>query len=292
MTGMPRTNLVMEPTSADSLGEGALGVLEQMAGRLNDLEARSRQLAADYQHLDEQFRLAGQIQQAMLPDSATALGSVRVHAIYRPLDRISGDIYDIVRLDETRVGVSLADAAGHGLPAALLTVFIKRLLRGKEIVNGSYRIVPSNEILRRLNRELRETRLAQCPYVTAMHAVYDETSRRLTIARGGMPYPVLMPACGPPRELRSEGGLIGAFDAADFQALHVPLKPGDRVAFFSDGLTALLNGHGTAPLPWLAQRAEESLEQIVGAIENLAAQTPAAAWHGDDITLIAIRIQN
>ncbi|UCG16350.1 MAG: serine/threonine-protein phosphatase [Phycisphaerales bacterium] len=299
MSDLPYPMSSHESSATRSIGDGLLSVLESMAGHLTDLEQKSRELTANYQHLDEQIHLASQIQRALLPDAGHGPRGARVSTLYRPVDRVSGDIYDIVRLDETNVGISLADAAGHGVPAALLTVFIKRVFKGKEIHAGSYRIVPPDEILNRLNRELNETRLKHCPYVTALHAVYSEHLRRLTFARGGTPYPVLIPAGGAPRQLISRGGLIGAFDGGDFECVDVDLHPGDRILFFTDGLTALLCGSdGAAPgdditrIPWFAEFAQYPFETFLTRIDRLIDETPPGAWHGDDITVVAMEVEN
>ncbi len=283
------------PTYA--IAEGLFGVLEHMAEHLTDLEDKGRALTANYQHLDEQISLASQIQRALLPREPIASAGLELRTLYRPVDRVSGDLYDIVRLDETRLGISLADATGHGVGAALLTVFLKRIFQGKEIQNGSYRIVPPDEILRRLNGELHAMRLRQCPYVTALHAIYDESQRRLTFARGGMPLPVYVPADGGPRQVFSSGPLVGAFADSRFETVEMDLAPGDRILFFTDGLSALLCGrdphapsHDLTKLPSLTAALHLPLDCLLTRIHKLIDHTPASAWHGDDITLIALDV--
>jgi sigma-B regulation protein RsbU (phosphoserine phosphatase) len=291
----PMANGNANPTYA--IAEGLFGVLEHMAEHLTDLENKGRALTANYQHLDEQISLATQIQRALLPHESVASTGAELRTVYRPVDRVSGDIYDIVRLDETRLGISLADATGHGVGAALLTVFIKRIFQGKEIENGSYRIVPPDEILRRLNRELLGMRLRQCPYVTALHAVYDESQRRLTFARGGMPLPVYVPVGGTPRQIGSGGPLVGAFADSRFETVEMNLAPGDRILFFTDGLSALLCGrnpqapsHDLTQIPSFAEALRLPIDSFLTHIHKLIDHTPSSAWHGDDITLIALDV--
>ena len=66
---------------------------------------------------------------------------VRFHTLFRPAGYVSGDLYDIMRLDETHVGFYMADAVGHGMPAALLTMFIKNALVTKQIGPEGYRLL-------------------------------------------------------------------------------------------------------------------------------------------------------
>lgn len=285
------------PSTSGSIGAGLLAMLERMAGELTDLEQKSRELAAGYEHLDEQIRLATQVQRDLLPGPRFAAHGAEVQALYRPADRVSGDIYDVVRLDETHVAISIADATGHGVPAALLTVFIKRSFKGKEIFNGSYRIVPPDEILLRLNRDILDAHLSRCRFVTALHAVYDESRRRLHYARGGMPYPIVIPAAGPARPLPGGGGLIGVFETNHFESIEVTLNAGDRVLFFTDGLSALIHGRdckNCSPdiirTDWFSESARLPADELFAGIDQLLQDTPPDDWPEDDITVIALDV--
>lgn len=299
MSDLPYPFTPYDDTTTSSIADGMLGVLEHMAEHLTDLEQKGRALTANYQHLDEQIQLASQIQRAMLPDPATAPLGVTLRSLFRPVDRVSGDIYDVVRLDESHVGVSIADATGHGVPAALLTVFIKRAFKAKETFNGSYRLLRPAETLGRLNRELREMRMRQCPYITALHAVYDEIARRLTFARGGLPYPVLIPAGGSARQLCSHGALLGALPDDHFEEIEIDLNPGDRLLFFTDGLTSLLCGrdrnapaHDITRIPWFAEAANLPLDTLITSIDDLRHNASPASWCRDDITLVGLEIES
>jgi len=224
---------------AETVGLPAIGgrsadvaTLQALVGRLqrqvNDLQRQRHELSTGFNHLDEQIRLASQVQQDLLPQSV-AIDGLEVHTLYRPVDRVSGDIYDITRLDETHLGISMADASGHGMPAALLTCMLKRSFRGKDIFRDSYEILDPSEVLRRVNQDLLDTNFRQCQFVTGMYAVYYHPARTLTFARGGQPYPLLVRQGCPPRQLVTEGPLIGAFEAADFQSMTVYLEPGDTL---------------------------------------------------------------
>ncbi|MCJ7730115.1 MAG: SpoIIE family protein phosphatase, partial [Sedimentisphaerales bacterium] len=78
--------------------------------------------------LTEQLRLAGQVQRDFLPSYLPDNDRLRWAAIFLPAECVSGDIYDVARLDEQHIGFYIADVVGHGMPAALLTIFIKQAL--------------------------------------------------------------------------------------------------------------------------------------------------------------------
>ncbi len=195
-----------------------------------------------------QLRLASQVQREFLPETLSALGPVRFDLVFRPVDYVSGDIYDVQRLDEEHVGLALADASGHGIPAALLTVYIKRALRGKEIEQGTYRLLPPDEVLARLNTELLDAHLTECPFVAAAYAVLNLRTLELQLARGGTPLPLLRRADGEVVPLDCVGSVVGVLPDAHFECRSVQLAPGDAVLLYSDGLERVVAPQATPRL--------------------------------------------
>jgi serine phosphatase RsbU (regulator of sigma subunit) len=246
---------------------------------------------------DEQIRLAGQIQNDLLPEPITDTGPLSISTLYLPADFVSGDTYDINRLDEDRFGFSLADATGHGLPAALLAILVKNSLRGKEIYDGSYRIVEPDELLRRINDELLTSNLRQCHFITALHAIFDRTINEIRWARGGVPYPLFFREGEPPRQIRSAGSLIGAFGNQTYEVARIGMRPGDVLLFHTDGLEALLLGRDACQgddallnTEWVRGLTQVGPEDALDQIRRLAAKRDPAEWSRDDITAIALRM--
>src|ERR1700729_2181201 len=121
---------------------------------INQLRKRDEALNFYMARLDEEMRLAARLQQDFLPKSLPQLGGVRFHTLYRPAGYVSGDLYDVMRLDECHVGFYIADAVGHGMPAALLTMFIKNALVTKQIDPSGYRLLTPGETMAKLNESL------------------------------------------------------------------------------------------------------------------------------------------
>ncbi len=208
-----------------------------------------------------QLRLASQVQREFLPAKLPRYGPLSFQTVFRPADYVSGDIYDIQRLDEDHVGIALADATGHGIPAALLTVFIKRALRGKEIHNGVYRILQPDEVLSRLNDDILDANLSECRFVAAVYAVVNIRTLVAAVARGGAPFPILRRVDGRMEILRPAGGVVGVLPEATFEVEVVKLAPGDSLVLYTDGLEKLVVPQGsTNALAQAFQRAASVIE--------------------------------
>ncbi len=183
-----------------------------------------------------QLRLASQLQREFLPQALPRYGAVSFRALYRPADYVSGDIYDVQRLDEHHVGIAIADATGHGIPAALLTVFVKRALRGTEIRRGGDRILPPDEVLAHLNREILEADLSECRFVAAAYGVLNTRTLELSVARGGAPCPILRHADGTTELVRTDGSVVGILPEPTFEVATLQLQRGDALMLYTDGL--------------------------------------------------------
>jgi sigma-B regulation protein RsbU (phosphoserine phosphatase) len=219
----------------------ALGPLvRNLQAELDHTRNLNAKAARTIEELDEEMRLAARLQRDFLPRRLPEVGAARFGMLYRPASWVSGDIYDIVRLDETHVGFYVADVVGHGMPAALLTMFIKKALQTKRIVGNSYQIVPPDVSLKELNTDICEQNLSSCQFCTAIYAVMDTQSLQLSFARGGHPEPVIIRPDGEIRRLWVEGSLLGVFPDEDFAAQQVQLWPGDRLLLYTDGAEPIL----------------------------------------------------
>lgn len=210
---------------------------DSLEQRNSEISSINERLEEAYARLDSELRLAQKLQTSLLPQSLPEISGVSFATKFVSSGRVAGDFYDIFRLDETHVGFYIVDAIGHGVPAALLTVFIKKGIKTKEIRGNSYRIIPPDEVLTNLNNDLISQDLSESPFVTICYCVYDTESRILEYARGGHPYPILVSAAGAAQELQAEGALLGIVEEK-FAAEKVAMAAGDRLVLYSDGVDA------------------------------------------------------
>src|ERR1700722_12526577 len=148
------------------------------------LRRKSDMLNFHMSRLDGELRLAARLQQDFLPKSIPQIGRVHFHTLFRPAGYVSGDFYDVMRLDEKNIGFYIADAVGHGVPAALLTMFIKHALATKQITKNGYRLLSAGETITRLNETLIEQQLSAATFATALYGTINVETLEFTFARG------------------------------------------------------------------------------------------------------------
>ncbi len=263
---------------------------DALAAKTSELQRANRRLSAIHQQHEMELDLARRIQESFLPQSLPHLSGVRFAVKYKPCDRVGGDFYDVFRLDEHHVGFYIADAMGHGVPASLLTVFVKKGVHAKEITGNSYRLVPPNEVLQRLNRDMLEQALSENPFITMAYVLYNTREQTLQFSRAGHPYPLYLPADGPPRHWQIEGSLLGVFDV-HFRLQKHMLNPGDKVLLYTDGM----DGAGFADMPLGLPSLLAALEAyrglgITDLVERLALDLFAHGRQSDDLTVLGMEV--
>lgn len=213
--------------------------LAAMRREVKVLTTQQQGLCSQIGKLDEELRMAAQLQREFLPGELPDLAQLSFHVLYRPAGYVSGDIYDIQRLDEHHIGFFVADAVGHGVPAALMTVYIKRSLRGKRIDPSApkgYSLLTPAQLLAQLNADMIATQNGKVRFATACYGVLDLRTMELTVARAGHPFPMLLRGADEHVEtVEPEGGLLGVFEDEAYDEQNVQLQPGDRLLIYSDG---------------------------------------------------------
>ena len=126
-------------------------IVRQTQLEMHHMQRLGRHLNRQFAEVDQDMRLASRLQQEFLPQTLPQIDGFRFSVVYRPASWVSGDIYDIARIDEKHVSFYVADAVGHGMAASLMTMFVHRAIRNKEIDRSGYRILSPSETLQILN---------------------------------------------------------------------------------------------------------------------------------------------
>ena len=142
-------------------------------------------LRTEIDTIQEELQLAASVQREFLPRILPSIGGIASAALWRPAAYVSGDIYNVLRLDEHHLGLFVTDAVGHGVPAALLTLVISRSLPTKEITEKSYRILSPGEALAQVNADMMTRAGRTTRFATAIYAIIDTRTHQLTVASAG-----------------------------------------------------------------------------------------------------------
>jgi sigma-B regulation protein RsbU (phosphoserine phosphatase) len=262
---------------------------------INGLRRRDETLRFYMHRLDEELRLAARIQQDFLPKMLPQVGAVHFHTLFRPAGYVSGDLYDVMRLDETHVGFFICDAVGHGMPAALLTMFIKRALVTKEIFSNGYRLFEPAETIERMNQALLDQNLTQATYATALYGVIDTSTLEVRFAKGGHPSPAVLRASGGLEFPDAPGALLGIFPDETFTTGTVRLAAGDRLFVYSDGIEVGFCGEDAGDTHrWqneLLSRRQLSTERVLLELSEALDAQSGSLQPKDDVTIIAIEVR-
>jgi sigma-B regulation protein RsbU (phosphoserine phosphatase) len=188
--------------------------------------------------VSRELETARQIQRSILPKTAPAIEGLSVAAHYQSMAEVAGDFYDFVVTPSGQLGVLVADVSGHGVPAALVASMVKIALAVQE---GE--IADPGLVLTRMNRALYGR--FERAYVTATFALIDPVARTITYAAAGHPSPLLVRTGGRVESLDERGTVLGFLPDAHFTSATVrDLAAGDRIVFYTDGITEASRGDG------------------------------------------------
>ena len=283
----------IQPAELLAQTRALLGIKERhevLSAKSREAQRVTKRLQLAYQQIDQELELAGRIQEGFLPRTLPQLPGARLAVHYQPVNRVGGDFYDLFRLDETHLGFYVADAMGHGVPASLLTIFVKTSVKAKEIQGQTYRLPPPPEVLEKLNRDLIAQALSDHPFITMVYALFNFQEGLLTFSRAGHPYPIYVPREGPPVLWQMEGSLLGVFETR-YKLRTEQLKPGDKVLFHTDGFDAAAFEDHPVGLPsLLAAAAKFRQAPIQELVDQLAGRLFAETKPTDDLTIVGLEM--
>jgi serine phosphatase RsbU (regulator of sigma subunit)/CheY-like chemotaxis protein len=187
---------------------------------------------------DFELDLAAEFQNTFLPrkESLKEFKGVKSDYIFMPLLKVSGDFIDITRLEESIYGYFISDISGHGVAAALISSMLKVFfsLYGKDVL--------SPELLYEMINTEFFAYLNSGEYFTSFYGIYFEEEKRFIYTNANHPPPLLYRAkTGDIIPLNTEGFFVGVFKETRFEEKEVFLEKGDRILFYTDGITEAKN---------------------------------------------------
>lgn len=254
----------------------------------DELKAAQVQLV-EKERLERELEVARDIQLSILPRELPEDPGWEFGVHFSSMEAVGGDFYDLIKLDDGKIGVAVGDVSGHGVPAALFMSLTATLLRAEAKRSDS-----PGDVLRAINSQLLETSDSGM-FVTVLYGILDSSSKSFAYARAGHSTPLLAVPGEPPVQLEDGlGQLLGVLDNIVLDEVTIPLQSGSVMVIYTDGVTEAANERkeffGEEGLIEAVESSDEMqpdvlLERIWEAVQTFQ----GAASNEDDITLLAIR---
>jgi serine phosphatase RsbU (regulator of sigma subunit) len=262
--------------------------LHLRASRIQVLALQQEQIA-----IEEQLRLAAEIQRGLLPEVPQATPGFRWAARMVPASRIGGDIYDFLELKDGGVLAIVADVSGKGIPAALILSSLKTLFR-----TFARESADPTAIAQGIAAALYEE-YGGLPYATAIVARFEAAPGRLSYVNAGHPAGYLLRNGAAPVALESAGQPLGLLPGATYVTANIELRPGDIGVLVTDGITEALE---TGPMtlsrilaapqgrPTAGRSPAEVCDDLLRAAANGAGPAGVSDWQ-DDRTVFVFAVE-
>src|SRR5246127_1296486 len=195
------------------------------------------QLAQQLLTIQKELETARQIQLSILPSAVPKIEGLDIAARYIPMTSVAGDFYNFIVGDKKHIGIFVADVSGHGMPAALIASMLKIAL-SSQVGHAS----DPAKVLLGLNEALCGK--FQHHFVTAAYVFVDLENRTLTYAGAGHPPLLLWGGHEGLRSVEENGLFLGKFSFATYSSVVLPLKGGDRILLYTDGIPETTNPAG------------------------------------------------
>jgi sigma-B regulation protein RsbU (phosphoserine phosphatase) len=247
--------------------------------RLKALEERTKR--------EQEFALAQETQESLLPRSLPQFENFHVHAFNSPTRYVGGDFYDFLQLSSGEWMGVLADVSGKGISAALLSSMVLGAL-SMEFHAGT----PPQEVLNRVNRLVYEKSLP-FQFVTLFLFLLSPVGTGQFISAGHNPAYLFRAATGRIEELAADACVLGMFDATTYQSRPFQLDKGDILVVYSDGLTDAQNPreemYGEKRLlDIIRQQAPSGSSALELSVLNAIGEFTQGTPQTDDITFVIV----
>jgi serine phosphatase RsbU (regulator of sigma subunit) len=253
------------------IGKRAEYLKQTVESRTRELRQANEQLLARDAEMSHYMKAAAKLQhQVVLPQAPPDWPEISLGVHYAPLDPLGGDYYDFARPDDDHLGILIADASGHGIPAAMVAVMARFAF-----IEIAPKTLSPGEVLASLNVRLQE--LIDERFVTAFYGIFNRRTRHFSYANAGHPFPFHWSArTGASQPLSARGFLLGINPEEVYRERSLELEPGDRLCFYTDGVPDTLNEQGE-PFggDWIGDR-----------LARLSAEEESSAWAEQTIRLL------
>ena len=290
LLGPRRTGAPFEVDDIDFLT--ALGALA-----LNSVEnAQGVAARIEKERLEEELRLAREIQERLLPQDVPSFPTLDLAALALPSRFVAGDYFDLVPLDDDRLLFAVADVSGKGMPASLLMANLQaclHVLRGS-LADGLLDLAAATA---RVNEVIHQN-TGMTSFITFFWGIYDRRDGSVRYVNAGHNYPMLVRRDGAVERLETGGVLLGVLENMPYAEGATTLAAGDALVLFTDGVTEAWSADDPDDeygeerlLAALTAHHAESADAILDAVRTDVVEFTGGGALDDDLTLVVIRCE-
>jgi sigma-B regulation protein RsbU (phosphoserine phosphatase) len=247
------------------------------------------------EQLEHELALARQVQQSLFPATLPELPGMKLAAMNHPARIVSGDLYDVIKIDPERIAILCADVSGKGFGAALLAsevyAYVRASLRAACVfADSSLGPLPVQVVALLNNEAVRRTESGR--YATLFFAEFDSSERTLQYVNAGHNPPLLFTEKEGVTELAEGGPPVGLFEDATYESGKVVVPDLSTVLIYTDGVVEARNPadeeFGLARLIDICSKRHDDVNWLLAAVMEAVRTWSGDREQGDDITLIAL----
>ena len=224
--------------------------ISKYANNLEELvNLRTEEINQANQEMLRDIEYAKTIQKAVMSIKHEQYGNLEVYSEYIPYEKVGGDFYGFKDLSDEHLAFYIGDVAGHGVPAAMMTIFMNQTINTKKIFeSGRNEIFTPKEVLNNLYRDYNETDFPLEMYAVMIYGVYNKKTNNLIFSSAGLnTYPLIYKGEGIVEQIEHTGFPICKFSKSykpDYKDYVVPMIPGNKILFYTDGIIEMSNRMG------------------------------------------------
>jgi len=269
-----------------------------------DLDERNRRLHDAYSLIEKDLQAAARMQKSLLPNKSSDIRGIKFEWLFLPCTFVAGDILSFYPVNENYVGFYQLDVAGHGIPSAMMSVTLNKILAQSSVADSMvkrslpnapyYEIIPPAKLIFDLNQRFQMEDDAM-QYFTMIYGLLDLRNKSLQISQAGHPSPIVMRRNGECEQIGEGGFPVGMLPNLEYENLEVQLHPGDRLFVYSDGITECTNSQKEPfteerLLTHLEREKDRTLKEVLSSLKESLYQWRGSKEFEDDLSVLAIEV--
>lgn len=284
-----------EKPSGKAYSEEDIDLLKTLSSQasISFENSRLQQERISKQKIEEELQIARKIQMGLLPQSINSIDGIEISGFYNPATVIGGDFYDVIKLNDKKMLVVVADVSGKGIPAALYMSKVQAMIQFAATIFAS-----PKEILIEVNKLIHQ-KIDKKSFITSVIALFDLEKMTVRICRAGH-NPVIYSTNGKFQLLKNKGMGLGLesdkFFESHLEETEIKISEDNLFIFYSDGLTEAMNTNkvefGTDKvLDIISENRQHSCSSIQKEVIDSVNSFRGNAEQNDDITLVITKIK-